>query len=57
MNRLNKILLTIIAILVVALISMTYFFFQMKKTAEYNFTMYKNMEEQVEFLRSQYEKQ
>lgn len=57
MNKLNKILLTIIAILVVALISMTYFFFQMKKTAEFNFTMYKNMEEQVEFLRSQYEEQ
>lgn len=57
MNKLNKILLTIIAILVVALISMTYFFFQMKKTAEFNFTMYKNMEEQVEFLKSQYEEQ
>lgn len=55
MNKLNKILLTIIAILVVALISMTYFFFQMKKAALYNYTMYKNMEEQVEFLRSQYE--
>ncbi len=57
MNKLNKILLTIIAILVVALLSMTYFFFQMKKTAEFNFTMYKNMEEQVQFLRSQYEEQ
>lgn len=57
MNKLNKILLTIIAILVVALISMTYFFFQMKKAALYNYTMYKNMEEQVEFLRSQYEEE
>ncbi len=57
MSKLDKILLTIIAILVVALLSMTYFFFQMKKTAEFNFTMYKNMEEQVQFLRSQYEEQ
>ncbi len=57
MSKLDKILLTIIAILVVALLSMTYFFFQMKKAVLYNYTMYKNMEEQVEFLRSQYEEQ
>lgn len=57
MSKLDKILLTIIAILVVALLSMTYFFFQMKKAAEYSYIMYKNTEEQVQFLRSQYEEQ
>ena len=53
MNKLNKIFLIIIIILVISLIIMTTCFFNMKKVALYNYSLYKNSEEHVTKLETE----
>lgn len=55
MNKLSKILLTFVIILVIALIIMTILFFNMKRLASYNFTMYETQKEFSNFLEEQLE--
>ena len=53
MNKLSKILLALVIILTIGLITMTVLFFNMKNTAEFNFSMYESQKETSDFLEKQ----
>lgn len=55
MNKLSKILLALVIILTIGLITMTVLFFNMKNTAEFNFSMYESQKETSDFLEKQLE--
>lgn len=55
MNRLSKILLTFVIILVIALITMTVLFFNMKNLAYYNYSMYESQKDLSNSLEKQLE--
>lgn len=53
MNKSNKILLTLVVLLTIALITMIYFFFNMKNLAQLNYTMYESQKEVSNILEMQ----
>lgn len=55
MNKLSKILLALVIILTIGLITMTVLFFNMKNTADTNFSMYESQKETSNFLEKQLE--
>lgn len=55
MNKLSKILLTFVIILVISLIIMTILFFKMKNLAYYNYTMYESQKNLSNYLEKQLE--
>lgn len=55
MNKLSKVLLVLVILLTIALIAMTIFFFNMKKVAYYNFSMYESQKELSDSLEKQLE--
>lgn len=55
MNKLSKILLTFVIILVISLIIMTILFFKMKNLAYYNYTMYESQKNLSNYLEKRLE--
>ena len=55
MNKLSKILLSLVILLTIALITMTILFFNMKNVARDNFSMYESQKQLSIFLEEQLE--
>lgn len=53
MNKLSKILLSLVILLTIALITMTILFFNMKNVARDNFSMYESQKQLSIFLEEQ----